>query len=116
MWTRSSFVIGAGIGAYDESEEESDRDRSDDEEDHEANRNKAKERPPGYDIWIASYQKLMKIYPDLKKDLTSKEKKYASKSKIEVLVSDYRWTHSVLMWHRTPPAPARNQEHSASGH
>ncbi|KIO25135.1 hypothetical protein M407DRAFT_8591 [Tulasnella calospora MUT 4182] len=89
MWTRANFVVSAGIGVYDESEDETESGTDDLDDDCEASQAcKAREKPAGYDIWIASYEKLKKIYPDLERDLASDKKKYATKSKIETLLQD----------------------------
>lgn len=89
MWTRANFVVAAGIGIYDDSEDEDNSGLDDDDDDSgEASQTrKTRDKPAGYNIWIASYEKLKKIYPDLERDLASNKKKYATKTKIETLVS-----------------------------
>ncbi|KAG9031057.1 hypothetical protein FS837_003119 [Tulasnella sp. UAMH 9824] len=89
MWTRASFVIGAGIGVYDDSEDDAESETDDADDDGVTSQtHKATKKPLGYDIWITSYDKLKKIYPDLERDLTSEKKKYATKSRIETLLQD----------------------------
>ncbi|KIO16355.1 hypothetical protein M407DRAFT_33991 [Tulasnella calospora MUT 4182] len=63
MWTRANFVIAAGIGVYDESEDETESGTDDLDDDSEED-------------------------PDLERDLASDKKKYATKSKIETLLQD----------------------------